>query len=79
VLKRPAELASREDRSTVYGTVFSGSPGGGYKPPGVMPSSLPRVYLFGGRLEPLFLFREMPVSHLPGIVQGCSESAIEVR
>jgi len=39
----------------VYGAVFSGSPGGGYKPPSVMPSSLPRVYLFGGTLEPFFL------------------------
>jgi len=39
----------------IYGAVFSGSPGGGYKPPGEMPSSLPRVYLFGGTLEPFFL------------------------
>jgi enterochelin esterase-like enzyme len=39
----------------VYGAVFSGSPGGGYKPPANMPSSLPRVYLFGGTLEPFFL------------------------
>lgn len=39
----------------VYGAVFSGSPGGGYKPPGAMPRSLPRVYLFGGTLEPFFL------------------------
>jgi predicted esterase len=39
----------------VYGVVFSGSPGGGYKPPGVMRSSLPRAYLFGGTLEPFFL------------------------
>lgn len=39
----------------IYGAVFSGSPGGGYKPPAVMPSSLPRVYLFGGTLEPFFL------------------------
>jgi enterochelin esterase-like enzyme len=38
----------------VYGAVFSGSPGGGYKPPSEMPSSLPRVYLFGGTLEPFF-------------------------
>ncbi len=38
-----------------YGAVFSGSPGGGYKPPGVMPSPLPRVYLFAGTLEPFFL------------------------
>ena len=42
-------------RPDVYGAVFSGSPGGGYKPPGKMPSSLPRVYLFAGRLEPFFL------------------------
>jgi enterochelin esterase-like enzyme len=39
----------------VYGAVFSGSPGGGYKPTGKMPSSLPRVYLFGGTQEPFFL------------------------
>ena len=39
----------------IYGAVFSGSPGGGYKPPGEMPSSLPRVYLFAGTLEPFFL------------------------
>jgi enterochelin esterase-like enzyme len=39
----------------VYGAVFSGSPGGGYKPPDVMPSSLPRVYLFAGTLERFFL------------------------
>jgi enterochelin esterase-like enzyme len=39
----------------VYGAVFSGSPGGGYKPPDEMPRSLPRVYLFAGTLEPFFL------------------------
>jgi predicted esterase len=39
----------------IFGAVFAGSPGGGYKPPGVMPSSLPRVYLFAGTLEPFFL------------------------
>jgi predicted esterase len=39
----------------IYGAVISGSPGGGYKPPVVMPSSLPRVYLFAGTLEPFFL------------------------
>jgi predicted esterase len=39
----------------VYGAVFSGSPGGGYKPSDEMPSSLPRVYLFAGTLEPFFL------------------------
>ncbi len=36
----------------VYGAVFCASPGGGYRPPGVMPSSLPRAYLVAGTLEP---------------------------
>jgi enterochelin esterase-like enzyme len=39
----------------VYGAVFSGSPGGGYKPPVVMPSRIPRTYLVAGTLEPFFL------------------------
>jgi enterochelin esterase-like enzyme len=39
----------------VYGAVFSASPGGGYRPPAVMPSPLPRVYLVAGTLEPFFL------------------------
>ena len=39
----------------VYGAVLSGSPGGGYKPSGVMPSSIPRTYLVAGTLEPFFL------------------------
>jgi enterochelin esterase-like enzyme len=39
----------------VYGAVFSASPGGGYRPPRVMPSSIPRVYLVAGTLEPFFL------------------------
>jgi enterochelin esterase-like enzyme len=39
----------------IYGAVFAGSPGGGYKPTGAMPSSLPRVYLVAGTLEPFFL------------------------
>jgi enterochelin esterase-like enzyme len=39
----------------VYGVVFSGSPGGGYKPPDEMPRLLPRVYLFAGTREPFFL------------------------
>ena len=38
----------------VYGAVFSASPGGGYRPPAVMPSPLPRVYLVAGTLEPFF-------------------------
>jgi enterochelin esterase-like enzyme len=39
----------------VYGAVFCASPGGGYKPPGVMPSPLPRAYLVAGTQEPFFL------------------------
>ncbi len=39
----------------VFGAVFSGSPGGGYKPSGVMPSSIPRTNLVAGTLEPFFL------------------------
>jgi pimeloyl-ACP methyl ester carboxylesterase len=39
----------------VYGAVFSASPGAGYRPPDVMPSPLPRVYLVAGTLEPFFL------------------------
>jgi pimeloyl-ACP methyl ester carboxylesterase len=39
----------------VYGTVFCASPGGGYKPPSVMPSPLPRTYLVAGTHEPFFL------------------------
>jgi enterochelin esterase-like enzyme len=39
----------------LYGVVFSASPGGGYRPPAVMPKSLPRAYLVAGTLEPFFL------------------------
>jgi enterochelin esterase-like enzyme len=39
----------------IYGVVFGASPGGGYRPPLVMPSSLPRAYLVAGTLEPFFL------------------------
>jgi pimeloyl-ACP methyl ester carboxylesterase len=39
----------------VYGAVFCASPGGGYRPPAVMPSPLPRAYLVAGTLEPFFL------------------------
>jgi enterochelin esterase-like enzyme len=39
----------------VYGAVFSGSPGGGYKPGGVLPERVPRTYLVAGTLEPFFL------------------------
>ena len=39
----------------LYGAVFCASPGAGYRPPRVMPSPLPRVYLVAGTLEPFFL------------------------
>jgi enterochelin esterase-like enzyme len=39
----------------IYGAVFCASPGGGYRPPGLMPNSLPRAYLVAGTLEPFFL------------------------
>jgi pimeloyl-ACP methyl ester carboxylesterase len=39
----------------VYGAIFSGSPGGGYKPAGAMPGPVPRTYLVAGTLEPFFL------------------------
>jgi enterochelin esterase-like enzyme len=39
----------------VYGAILSGSPGAGYKPGGVLPSSIPRTYLVAGTLEPFFL------------------------
>ncbi len=39
----------------VYGAVLCASPGGGYKPPGIMPSPLPRTNLVAGTQEPFFL------------------------
>ena len=39
----------------LYGAIFCASPGGGYRPPEVMPSTIPRAYLLAGTLEPFFL------------------------
>jgi Ser/Thr protein kinase RdoA (MazF antagonist) len=39
----------------IYGAVFSASPGAGYKPTGLTPGSVSRVYLVAGTLEPFFL------------------------
>ena len=39
----------------LYGAIFSASPGGGYQPPQIMPTPLPRTYLVAGTLEPFFL------------------------
>ena len=38
----------------VYGSVFASSPGGGYRPPSVLPGDLPRTYLTAGTSEPFF-------------------------
>jgi enterochelin esterase-like enzyme len=39
----------------IYGAIFCASPGGGYKPTGEMPNSIPRTYLVAGTQEPFFL------------------------
>ncbi len=39
----------------IYGAIFCASPGGGYRPPAVMPTTFPRAYLVAGTLEPFFL------------------------
>ncbi|WP_232666097.1 alpha/beta hydrolase [Pseudonocardia sp. TRM90224] len=39
----------------VFGAVFCASPGGGLRPPAVLPSPLPRTYLVAGTQEPWFL------------------------
>ena len=39
----------------VFGAVCCASPGGGYRPPTVMPRCLPRTYLVAGTQEPFFL------------------------
>jgi enterochelin esterase-like enzyme len=39
----------------IYGAVLCASPGGGYKPPHVLPNLLPRTYLVAGTQEPFFL------------------------
>jgi pimeloyl-ACP methyl ester carboxylesterase len=38
----------------VYGAVFCASPGAGFRPPAVLPGSLPRAYFVAGTLEPFF-------------------------
>ena len=39
----------------IYGAVLCASPGAGYRPPALMPGSLPRAYLVAGALEPFLL------------------------
>jgi enterochelin esterase-like enzyme len=39
----------------IFGAVLCASPGGGYRPPEVMPASVPPTYLVAGTAEPFFL------------------------
>ena len=39
----------------LYGAIFSASPGGGFRPPNVLPNRLARTYLVAGTQEPFFL------------------------
>jgi enterochelin esterase-like enzyme len=48
-------LATGLRHPDIYGVVFCASPGGGYRPPAVMPSPLPRAYLVAGTMERFFL------------------------
>ena len=48
-------LAAGLRHPDVYGAIFCVSPGGGYRPPRVLPGSIPRTYLVAGSLEPFFL------------------------
>ncbi|MGD7789131.1 alpha/beta hydrolase [Propionibacteriaceae bacterium Y1700] len=47
-------LAMGMTHRDVYGVVFAASPGGGYRPPEVLPDRLPRTYLTAGTEEPFF-------------------------
>ena len=47
-------LAMGVRHPNLYGVIFCASPGGGYQPPAVMPSGLPRAYLVAGTREPFF-------------------------
>lgn len=42
-------------RPDLYGAIFCASPGGGYRPPEVMPNLMPHTYLVAGKQEPFFL------------------------
>jgi enterochelin esterase-like enzyme len=48
-------LAMGLRHADIYGAVFCASPGGGYRPPAVMPRSVPRTYLVAGNQEQFFL------------------------
>jgi enterochelin esterase-like enzyme len=39
----------------VFGAILCASPGGGFRPPGVLPDLVPRTYLVAGTQEPWFL------------------------
>ena len=50
-----AGFAFDRERFAGHEKFFVESPGGGYRPPAVMPGSLPRAYLVAGMQEPFFL------------------------
>jgi enterochelin esterase-like enzyme len=52
-------LALGLSHSQIYGSIFSASPGAGYRPPAMMPSAIPRTYLVAGTEEPFFLDNAM--------------------
>ncbi|MDQ6658278.1 MAG: alpha/beta hydrolase-fold protein [Actinomycetota bacterium] len=47
-------LAMGVRHPATFGVVFAASPGGGYRPPDMLPVRLPQVYLVAGTLEPWF-------------------------
>ncbi len=46
--------SSASSHPEIYGTALCASPGAGYRPPAVLPCSVPRVYLVAGTSEPFF-------------------------
>ena len=49
----------------LFGVLFCASPGGGYRPPFVMSSPLPRAYLVAGHAREPFFLRTPPVGRTP--------------
>ena len=62
---RRTRARSRAPTSGRLRCSFSGSPGGGYKPTGVLPNRIPRTYLVAGTLEPFFLDTRTVASPAP--------------
>ncbi len=68
-----------------YGAIFAASPGGGYRPPAVLPPVVPQTYLVAGTQEPFFWrmrpagrtrcararYQSCYVNATPGTTMGC--------